>query len=182
MTTEEWFALPEDDSRELVDGRPEDAEVPDFLHEVLVILLGRSFANWILPRGGFVGASDARFAVTADRGRKPDLTVYFPGRRPQARGLIHTPPDIAVEIVSASPKDGRRDRVEKPGEYASFGVRYYWIVDPRLRSLEIFELNAQGRYVHVLGASEGTLNTVPGCADLVLDLDALWAELDRLEG
>ena len=181
MTAEEWFALPEDDPRELVNGRLEDTEVPDYLHEILVILLGRSLADWVLPRGGFVAASDASFAVAKDRGRKPDLTVYFPGRRPPARGLIRTPPDIAVEIVSASPKDGRRDRVEKLADYAAFRVPYYWIVDPRLRSLEVFELDAHGRYVHVLGATTGTLTAVPGCDGLVLELDALWAELDRLE-
>jgi hypothetical protein len=42
-------------------------------------------------------------------------------------------------------------------------------------SLEILELNAQGRYLHVLGASSGTLQKIPGCEGLPLDLDALWA-------
>jgi len=43
---------------------------------------------------------------------------------------------------------------------------------------EIFELQAGG-YLRVLGASEGTVE-VPGCAGLRLDLDALWAQVDRL--
>lgn len=181
LSLEEWFELPEDEPGELIDGRLEEEEVPDYLHELLVALLVRVFGNWILPRGGFVAGSDAKFAVGSGRGRKPDLTVYFPNRRPPARGLIHVPPDIAVEIVSPRPRDGRRDRVEKLADYAAFGVAYYWIVDPQLRSLEIFERNPNGRYTHVLGESAGTLENIPGCVGLTLDLDALWAELDRLQ-
>ena len=72
--------------------------------------------------------------------------------------------------------------MEKTNEYAEFGVRFYWIVDPALRSFEIFELGADGRYVKALGAASGVLEKVPGCQDLVIDLDALWAQATRLEG
>jgi Uma2 family endonuclease len=182
LSLDEWFALPEDEPGELVDGHIEEEEVPDFLHEVLVMTLGRLLDNWVVPRGGLVAGSDAKFAVGSGRGRKPDLTIYLPGgRRPPARGLIRVPPDIAVEVVSPTPRDGRRDRVEKLQDYAAFGVAWYWLLDPQLRSLEILELDAQGRYLHVLGASAGTLAEVPGCPGLTLDLDALWATVDNLE-
>ena len=49
-----------------------------------------------------------------------------------------------------------------------------------MRSLEILELEAQGRYLHVLGATTGTLKKIPGCEGLTLDLDALWAAIDSL--
>ena len=50
---------------------------------------------------------------------------------------------------------------------------------PEARVLEIFELGADGRYVIALTAADGA-HPVPGCEGLVLDLDALWAEVDRL--
>jgi len=182
LTLADWLELPEDEPGELVDGVLVEEEVPDYVHELLVAILARLLGNWIAPRGGLVAGSDAKFVLKRDRGRKPDLTVYFPGSRfPPRRGGIHVPPDVAVEIVSPRPRDGRRDRVEKVADYAAFGVRYYWIVDPELRSLEVLELGTDGLYNHVLGASSGTVETVPGCAGLVLDLDALWAEVDRLE-
>lgn len=182
LSLDEWFDLPEDQPGELVEGRLEEEEVPDYLHERLVIRLGGILDNWISSRGGLVAGSEAKFAVGARRGRKPDLTVYLPGsRRPPARGLIRVPPDIAIEIVSPTPRDGRRDRVEKTAEYAAFGVAWYWLLDPQLRSLEILQLDPQGRYLHVLGASTGTLEQIPGCEGLTLDLDALWAAIDSLE-
>jgi Uma2 family endonuclease len=182
LSLDAWFELPEDVPGELVGGRLVEEEVPGFVHEVLVILLGSLFRTWIVPRGGLVAGSEAKFAVAPGRGRKPDLTVFFPGsQRPPTRGLIDVAPDVAVEIVSPTPRDGRRDRVEKLAEYSAFGIHYYWIVDPQLRSLEILELASDGSYRHALGATEGVLETIPGCTGLRLDLDAIWEEIDQVE-
>jgi Uma2 family endonuclease len=181
LSLDEWFDLPEDEPGELVEGRLEEEEEPDYLHELLVARLVTSLNNWISSRGGLVAGSEAKFAVGARRGRKPDITVYLPGsQHPPARGLIRVPPDIAIEIVSPTPRDGRRDRVEKTADYAAFGVAWYWLLDPQLRSLEILQLDPQGRYVHVLGAGTGILEQVPGCEGLTLDLDALWTAIDSL--
>ena len=182
LTLSEWYAMPEDEPGELVDGRLEVEEVPSYVHEILVALLSRLLVDWILPRGGWVAGSDAKFAVGPDRGRKPDLTVYMPGSRlPPASGVIEVPPDIAVEIVSPTPRDGRRDRIEKVDDYARFGIRYYWILDPELRSFEVYELGGDGHYSHVIGVTGGVVEAVPGCEGLVLDLGALWAEIDRFK-
>lgn len=181
MSVEEWTALPEDEPGELVDGQLVEEEVVGYAHEIVVIWFAALLRLWIAPRGGLVGGSDARFAVSTTRGRKPDLTVYLPGRpKPPAHGLIRVPPDIAVEVVSPTPRDGLRDRVEKVKEYAAFGVKWYWIVDPQLRSLEVLELGADRRYTHAFSATEGVISTVPGTEGLSLDLDALWSELDSL--
>ncbi len=181
LTLSEWYGLPEDEPGELVDGRLEEEEVPDYVHEFLVALLAQLFTNWVVPEGGVVGGSDAKLAVGEKRGRKPDLTVYLPGTPlPPRRGLIRVPPDLAVEIISPRPRDTRRDRVDKLEEYAAFGIRYYWLVDPELRTVEILELGADGRYVHALGAASGVIDPVPGCEGLALDLDQLWETIDRL--
>jgi Uma2 family endonuclease len=181
LSLEEWASLPEDEPGELVDGRLVEEERVGYAHEVVVGWLIHVLRAWVVGKGGFVGSSDARFAVRPARGRKPDLTVYLPGsRKPPAYGLIRVPPDIAVEVVSPTPQDARRDRVEKVQEYAGFRVRWYWIVDPQVRTLEIFELGADGRYAYTLGATDGVIESVPGCEGLSLDVDALWSELDRL--
>jgi Uma2 family endonuclease len=181
LTLTAWGDLPEDEDGELVDGHLVEEEMPDAVHELIVVWLIQMFKNWGDSSRALVLGSDAKYAVTPRRGRKPDVAVYLPGSKmPPARGVVRTPPDIAIEVVSSSPRDGRRDRVEKPEEYAAFGVMWYWIVDPTPRTLEIFELAPDGRYVRALGAGDGTVN-VPGCDGLTLDLAAMWREADRLE-
>lgn len=180
LTPDEWAELDEDVSGELVDGILTEEERPDNTHEAVVVWLAFAFQAWLGKRG-FVFGSGAKYGVRPARGRKPDVSVFLPGGTvPPQRGLNRRPPDIVVEVVSPSLKDGRRDRIEKPEDYAAFGVRWYWIVDPGLRTLEIFELGADGRYVSALGATEGTV-TIPGCDGLTLDLSDLWSEIDRLD-
>jgi len=172
--------MPEDEPGELVDGHLEREECPDLIHELVVSWLIRVIGAW-LGRGGFVFGSEAKYAVRADRGRKPDVAVYLgsDGSRLPRHGIVRVPPDVVVEVVSPSPRDERRDRIEKMDEYAVFGVRYYWILDPALQSLEVFELS-DGRYARAARATEGTMDPVPGCRDLVIALDDLWMELSRL--
>ena len=57
VSLSDWLALPEDAPGELVDGRLEEEEVPDFVHEILVMLLGQLFGNWVFPRGGAVAGT-----------------------------------------------------------------------------------------------------------------------------
>lgn len=180
MTLEEWAAMPEDDEGELVDGVLVEEEMPDLTHETVVAWLFLAIGNWVVPRRGFVFGSEAKFGVGPRRGRKPDLTVYLPGCPPlPRRGLVRVPPDITIEIVSPTARDRRCDRSEKADDYATFGVRWYWLVDPARRTFDVLELR-DGSYEQVRAASTGVLADVPGCDGLVLPLDELWAEIDRL--
>jgi Uma2 family endonuclease len=176
---EQWADLAEDEAGELVDGTLAEEEVPDPVHELAVTLLVLLFGNHLIDKGGFVFTSDVKLAVRASRGRKADVTVYLPGgQRPPKRGLLRSPPDLLVEVVTPTPRDERRDRVEKMADYQAFGVRYYWLVDPALGSLEIFELR-DGIYAKVVGATAGRID-IPGCPGLQLDLDAFWSRLAEL--
>lgn len=180
ISLEAWASLPEDEPGEIVDGALVEEETVGFGHDVIALVLAATLRAW-LGKGGAIGGSDTRLAVSSTRGRKPDLLAYFAGsKKPSARGLVRVPPDIAVEVVSPTPRDARRDRVEKLREYAAFGVKWYWIVDPQLRTFEVLELGESKRYIHVLGETEGAI-AVPGCEGLTIDLNALWAELDQLE-
>jgi Uma2 family endonuclease len=180
MTLGEWAALAEDEPGELVDDLLEEEEMASFVHEVVVAWLIRMLGNWASSRGVFVVGSDLKLGVSSRRGRKADLAVYFRRGKIEARGLVTVPPDIAVEIVSPGVNDQRRDRVDKRREYAAFGVRYYWLVSPEARLIEILELGSDGRYIHALDLSAGT-SPIVGCEGLELDLDDLWREVERAE-
>ncbi|HSN99282.1 MAG TPA: Uma2 family endonuclease [Candidatus Nanopelagicales bacterium] len=181
MTLEQWADLDEDEPGELVDGWLVEEEAPEHAHEVIVAWFVATLYGWIVPLGGFVLGSEHKLGVSPVRGRKPDVSLYAPGTRLGRGSLSRTPPRMVLEVISARPRDARRDRLDKMSEYARFGVRSYWLVDPALRMLEGYELGEDGYYVRRFGAAEGRVE-VPGFEGLVLDLDALWAQVDRVIG
>ena len=173
---------------ELVNGELKEVEVStESSHvagEICTLLKNHCKARqpaWVFPEGtGYTCFPDDESRV-----RKPDTSYIalarFTAEQYRAGGWIPVVPDLAVEVVSPTPRDGRRDRVEKVREYAAFGVKWYWIADPQFRSLEVFELGADGRYVKAVGAASGVVTDLPGCAGLTVDLDALWARVSGLE-
>jgi Uma2 family endonuclease len=180
LSLEEWLDLDEDEEGEFVDGHLAEEEVPDLTHEVSVSWLIQTIGAWLSGKG-FVIGSDAKMVISPRRGRKPDLIVFLPGSAPPPRhGPLRAPPDIVAEVVTPTPRDERRDRIDKMGEYAEFGVRQYWLLDPALGSFEVFALTPAGTYARLLAASEGKIEGIPGCEGLCIDLDALWHELARL--
>lgn len=181
MTVDQWAALDEDVEGELVDGVLEEEEMPSILHEAIVVWLGAILGAWARRRRGFATASETKLAVGPRRGRKPDLSIFLPPNLPAASDtLVRVPAHVVIEIVSPRPRDTRRDRVEKLADYARAQVHYYWIVDPQLRSLEVYELGRDGRYAVALTATAGRPR-VPGCPGLRLDLTALWNEVGAVE-
>jgi Uma2 family endonuclease len=180
LSLDEWLSLEEDEAGEWVDGLLEEEEVPDFTHELTISWLIGVLRTWLGGKG-FVVGSELKILTAPRRGRKPDLAIILPGSKaPPRTGPLREPPDVVVEVVTPTPRDERRDRVEKMSEYASFGVKYYWLVDPALTAFEIFERTSSGNYQKLVGVTSGHIDPVPGCAGLVIDVDALWAELARL--
>jgi Uma2 family endonuclease len=180
LTLDEWRDLPEDVPGELVESRLVEEEMPDPWHELIVAWLAPILGNW--ADDAIVLGSETRFALSSTHGRKPDLTVYLGGRRPPARGVVDVPPDIAVEVVSPSPRDQRRDRQDKMVAYAAFGIPFYWIVDPQQRCFEIYGRSEANTYAARVQAAGGIVQPVPGCPGLAIDLDAMWAKVDSLNG
>jgi len=80
-----------------------------------------------LPEQTIATATDRRRcdrAIWAGLGRKPDLENDLP--------------TIAVEFVSASRRDHRRDYEEKLREYLAVGVSEYWIIDRFSRTMTVY--------------------------------------------
>ncbi len=156
LTLQAWADLDEDEPGELIDGRLVEEEEPSVLHATVVSWLLLLLGAWAAPRGGKVYGSELKLAVGPTRGRKPDLSMYAPGAPlPSKRAVLVTkPPSLVIEVLSPRPRDARRDKVDKLREYARFGVRFFWIVDPQCRMVELLELGADGRYTIALSASD----------------------------
>src|SRR6185503_20569158 len=82
LTAEDWAALSEDAAGELVDGRLVEEEMPDAIHETVVIELVTRLAAWAKLHNGRVYGSELKFRIRPRTGRKADLCLYLDGRRP----------------------------------------------------------------------------------------------------
>ena len=104
----------------------------------------------------------------------PDL-VYFSNesRNKIVSGeRITGAPDLVVEILSPGSENERRDRLAKKELYGKFGVKEYWILDPALRTIEVFRHDGKTLTpVGVLGAeSDLTTPLLPGYSCRIGDL------------
>ena len=159
----------------------EEEELSTFLHELVVTWMAAALRTWARRRRGFVVGSETKLAVGPRRGRKPDLALFLPHALPALSDeLIRVPPHLVVEVASPRPRDVHRDRVDKLTDYARAGSRLYAIVAPQLCSLEVYELGRDGRYAVACATGRGRVRVL-GCPGLVLNLDALWKEVDEAE-
>src|SRR5205807_888249 len=104
--------------------------------------------------------------------RRPDI-LYFSNSRLHLIGdkAMEGPPDLAVEVIS--PSSGAIDRKDKFRQYENAGVEYYWIIDPRPRSIEGFHL-VSGKYVTAGAGNNRDIVRLPPFADLDIPLQDLW--------
>lgn len=105
----------------------------------------------------------------------PDLAGWRRERMPTLpeTAYFELPPDWVCEILS--PSTARVDRVEKLPIYTANGIKHAWLVDPELRTLEVFE-NQQGKWL-LLTVLEDQAAVAQAPFDAVsFDLGALWAD------
>ena len=81
-------------------------------------------------------------------------------------------PDLVVEVLSPSTRS--RDRGIKMRRYAAAGIPHYWILDPRTRALEAYEL--AGHAYELTGShGPGTIFRPALFPGLEISIDDLWA-------
>ena len=73
----------------------------------------------------------------------PDLSVHCDKNKFTERGYEGIP-KLIVEVIS--PSSIKRDRIEKKALYERMQVPHYWLIDPKNKSLEIYNL-VDGIYV-----------------------------------
>ena len=80
--------------------------------------------------------------------------------------VIKGPPDLVIEILSDRTR--KYDTVVKFHHYEQYGVREYWIVDPREDRIHVHSLH-DGSYISLGGFSSGELLETRVLAGLDLD-------------
>ena len=102
---------------------------------------------------------------------QPDITVVCDEGKLDYRG-VKGAPDFIIEIVS--PSSTFLDYVKKLNLYGEYGVREYWIVDPKDENVLVYKVSEDGKY----GKPQIYNNTdeikVSIFQDLVIDLKKIF--------
>ncbi|MCC6790326.1 MAG: Uma2 family endonuclease [Thermomicrobiales bacterium] len=143
LTYEDFANLPESlDRYEILQGELIVSPPPRSEHQDVSFELGLALATAIQRSPeirGKVYAAPIGVRLSPHDFVQPDLIYISVDRRSiLVDGIVDGAPDLVVEV--ASPSTQRYDRVRKMALYQETGVREYWIVDPKKRSFEVYEL------------------------------------------
>lgn len=150
MTAEELFEIPADDYRyELIKGELIKMSPAGGRHGEIAMNLGAILRNYVKRRRlGRVYAAETGFilARNPDTVRAPDVAFILKDRiPPEGAPSAFWPlaPDLAVEVVS--PGDRYEEIQEKIADYFHAGTQLVWIVDPRNRTVVVYNSLAGSR-------------------------------------
>lgn len=173
---ERYQALPEGTRAELVGGvvrvlphrRPRHVRVLSVLGARLLRSHGWDSDD---GPGGWVIFDEPELRL-GDEIRAPDLAGWRLERYEEPEdNPIELVPDWICEVLS--PSTARTDRIEKMPLYAAHGVHYLWIIDPSMRTLEVYRREGELWVVSSTHGDETDARPEP-FADAPLDLSALW--------
>jgi len=89
---------------------------------------------------GYLAGADGILRLAPGLVRIPDVCFVtwqrLGGKRPPEEPIPDLVPDLAVEVLSKS--NTRREMERKLAEYFAVGVRLVWLIDPKLRTVEVY--------------------------------------------
>lgn len=140
-TIADYYALPEDQRVELIDGVFYDMAAPTTIHQGLAGMIHKKFLDHVLEHKGpcfpFISPVDVQLDCDDKTVVQPDVMIVC-DRDKHKNGRIFGAPDMVVEILSPSTR--RKDMQLKLHKYGNAGVREYWMIDPRKKVVVQYDL------------------------------------------
>jgi Uma2 family endonuclease len=150
---------------------------PSSVHQTVSFNLGLFLGNYLFrkPCKVFTAPSDVRLPKQKDELTdkqiytvvQPDIYVVCDRTKIDKRGCIGAP-DLIIEIVS--PKNAKRDVIDKKKLYEEHGVREYWIVYPHDKIVYVYLLDEHQKYQLVGTYADDDKVKVNIFEDLYIDL------------
>jgi Uma2 family endonuclease len=179
FTLEDYYALPDEQRVELIDGVFYDMSAPRIVHQDISYLIHSSIADYIKKNKGKCKAFFAPVDVQIDRDNKtmvqPDVLVICDRSKIKGFGVFGAP-DFLVEILSVSTR--KKDMTIKLAKYQEAGVREYWIVDPKNRILITYNFMDE-EFVPVILPLKGEAPVAIFDGKLKINLDEISASIDE---
>ena len=179
-TYEDLLQVPERLVAEIIDGELTTAPRPSFPYARAVSIISRQLDSFDRETdgpddpGGWWIFSEPELHLGADI-LGPDIAGWRRERMPVLEDVPYSElaPDWICEVIS--PSTGRNDRVLKMPVYAREQVRHLWLVDPGMRTLEVYRLEAQRWVVMSTHGGSGMIRAEPFAA-IEIDLGRWWLE------
>lgn len=138
ITLEQYEALPEGQRAEVFDGIIYDMASPSQIHQAISMQLCTMINNYILRKKGACSIFSAPFDVKLSDHPltivQPDIMVICDKNKLDGQ-RCNGAPDFIIEIVS--PGNPADDYIRKLYYYKTYGVREYWIVDPKRKTVSV---------------------------------------------
>jgi len=162
---------------ELVDGVLVEKRM-SYVETALALVLAGFLRAFIIRRNlGIVSGPDGMMRLLPGLVREPDVAFTswdrIPDRRYPTGPIAGFAPDLAVEVLS--PGNTEAEMARKRREYFGAGVRIVWQVDPRARTVAVFDSPDRPTILDESMTLDGG-EVLPG---FVLPLVDLFGELDR---
>lgn len=182
-TLEDYYALPDDQRFELIDGYLIKMDAPTTWHQLIGGEIYRQIANFIIENNGecraFISPVDVQLDCDDRTMVEPDVVILCKGDK-QKRRVIYGAPDFVLEVLSPSTR--RKDCTKKLAKYENAGVREYWIVDPTQKRLLVYFFESE-IYPVIYGFDEPVpINIYDGKLQIQFDSIRKWIEEDEETG
>lgn len=150
-TLEDYYALPDDQRVELIDGVFYDMAAPTVGHQIIGLEIREQLSAYIKAQKGRYLPLAAPVDVQLDCDNRtmvqPDVLLVCDRSKVIGR-CIYGAPDFIVEVLSRS--TARKDMGIKLEKYERAGVREYWMVDLKQKRVLVYDF-ANGRSVAIFG-------------------------------
>ncbi|MGH9326607.1 MAG: Uma2 family endonuclease [Terriglobia bacterium] len=145
FTYDDLQSIPPDRNRyEIIEGDLFVTPAPVPFHQIILGNLYLALSQWVEPRGlGKVLFAPVDVVFSFSTVLEPDL-IFISRDRLHIIGEknVSGPPDLVVETLSES--TAHVDRGVKLKQYALSGVREYWILDPEMKTAEVYRVAETG--------------------------------------
>ena len=179
-TLDDYYALPDDEPAELIDGVLYDMGAPLFVHQDLAVMIFSQLKDQLDKKGGPCKAHLSPVDIILGEDRKtilqPDVFILCdPSKR--RRWGVKGAPEFILEILSPSTR--HKDMTVKYRKYRECGVREYWMLDAENRRMIICDL--EGDKEERIVPLEGKEGLLIYKEEVKLDLDEIAALIEEYE-
>ncbi len=168
----------DDDKRwELIDGVAYAmSPAPSTMHQSILGALYAQLYNFLIghPCKVFLAPIDVRLDADKDDDTvvQPDIVVICDRSKIDGKGC-NGAPDLVVEIIS--PSSSRYDKILKFNKYLESGVKEYWLVDPRDKTVTVFSFQEGAKAVPYGETDKIPVGVLPEC---VINLAPVFADIE----